>query len=246
MRFHFALPSTQTYLDRIVSFLEADPECWIGHWRITNATGGNSRSDSPGGMVPCSSAAWKMVVARTYRGVGSRRKTVVLYSLFALCDRLHRHTQARRNVLNVHFSVCPSPLWFNNRVVPTAVRDQDLHALRMRNIEMERRGQEYADIVVVQADDYRSVYAEAFGKPMSCYRTIPNAVLADRNVAAGKRCEPWLRLVKDRPAVLFVGNLCRFKGVWDLLHAFVGVGSEVPEALLLLVGRTRRLRVTVE
>ena len=240
MKMHFALPGLDTYLDRAHAFAEADPGCTV--WTL-KPPGGHlpaplrGRVRAIGGRWRVRRPVGQWMFRWALRDVHRQHPASVLYSSFGLFDRIHAHARRRPNVLNVHVSVAPSWTWFDDATVPPAARDAHLAALRNANVRMELRAAAGADCVVVQAAGHVPAFARATGRPPSDFAVVPNAAVARAFMERGRAVEPWLEVAESRPALLFVGNMWRYKGVLDLLHAFATVSRDHERAVLLMVGR---------
>lgn len=239
MKMHFALPGLDTYLDRAHAFAEADPHCTV--WTL-KPPGDNlpvplrGRVKAVGGRVRVRRPIGQWMFRWSLRDVHRRHPASVLYSSFGLFDRVHAHARKWPNVLNVHVSVAPSWTWFDDATVPPAARDAELAALRKANVRMELRAAAGADCIVVQAAGHVPAFARATGRPASDFAVVPNAAVARAFMERGNAVKPWVEIAESRPTLLFVGNMWRYKGVLDLLHAFASGALAHKSAVLMMVG----------
>lgn len=118
--------------------------------------------------------------------------------------------------------------------------DASTGPVRRGAVVWERRAARWAAVVLCVSEAERR-RGEEHGV-RAAWRVIPNGVdlVALQEASVDERAAARARLkLDDRPTVVCVGRLCREKGQDILLEAWPRVLSQVPEALLVLVGDGR-------
>ena len=156
-----------------------------------------------------------------------------------------RVARARPDVVHVQWAVAPEldlRVWelLRRSGVPIAFTAHNLLPHDVRPNDAERYGRLYraADALIVHGGRTADALAERWGIPRERIVVAPHGPLLEDEPELGRgAARRRLGLQPDAPLVLFAGLIEPYKGLDDLIAAFVSLAHSHPEARLVIAGK---------